>query len=171
MMAVARVLLELGETDRDLYLFDTFEGMTAPTTRDIQWGGDAADELLARERRDDDSTLWAEASLERVRGALHATAYPRSKIHFVRGRVEETIPGAAPAAISILRLDTDWYESTKHELTHLYPRLASGGVLIIDDYGWWQGAREATDEYFREAGRPPLLVRVDDAGVRLCVKP
>ena len=171
MMAVARVLLELGETDRDLYLFDTFEGMPAPTSRDIEWGGDPALELLAGERRDDDSTLWAQAPLERVRSALHATGYPTSKIHFVPGRVEETIPDAAPASIAILRLDTDWYESTKHELNHLYPRLASGGVLIIDDYGWWQGAREATDEYFREAGRTPFLVRVDDAGVRLCVKP
>jgi hypothetical protein len=171
MMAVARVLLELGETDRDLYLFDTFEGMPAPTSRDVEWGGDPALELLAGERRDDDSTLWAQAPLEHVRSALHATGYPTSKIHFVPGRVEETIPDAAPASIAILRLDTDWYESTKHELNHLYPRLASGGVLIIDDYGWWQGAREATDEYFREAGRTPFLVRVDDAGVRLCVKP
>jgi len=56
--------------------------------------------------------------------------------------VEETIQNGAPDQISILRLDTDWYESTLHELNHLFPRLSEGGVLIIDDYGHWLGQRE-----------------------------
>jgi len=70
--------------------------------------------------------------------------------------------------ISLLRLDTDWYESTRHELVHLYPRLAPGGVLIIDDYGHFEGARRATDEYF--ADDPLLLARIDYTG-RMAVKP
>jgi hypothetical protein len=88
----------------------------------------------------------------------------------VIGRVEETLPQAAPDEIAILRLDTDWYESTRHELEHLYPRLSVGGILIIDDYGHWQGARKAVDEYF--AGRSPavFLNRVDYT-CRLVVKP
>ena len=67
--------------------------------------------------------------------ALHGVGYPRERLHFVQGPVEETLPGSAPESIALLRLDTDWYSSTKHELEHLYPRLVPGGVLIIDDYG------------------------------------
>lgn len=67
-----------------------------------------------------------------------------------------------------MRLDTDWYESTKHELVHLWPRLSVGGVLIVDDYGWWRGSRQAVDEFF--ADQPVLLNRIDGAGARLAVK-
>ena len=82
------------------------------------------------------------------------------RIHFVEGKVEDTIPAHAPERIALLRLDTDWYESTRHELEHLYPRLSRGGVLIIDDYGHWQGARQAVDEYFGDA-HAALLNRID----------
>ncbi|HSR89761.1 MAG TPA: TylF/MycF/NovP-related O-methyltransferase, partial [Gemmatimonadales bacterium] len=78
-------------------------------------------------------------------------------------------PDAAPSTISLLRLDTDWYESTRHELTHLFPRLSPGGVLIIDDYGHWQGARKATDEYFARHSVRMLLNRIDYTG-RIGVK-
>lgn len=74
-----------------------------------------------------------------------------------------------PATISLLRLDTGWYESTLHELEHLWPRLSVGGMLIIDDYGHWQGAREATDEFFDAMGLPVLLNRIDYTG-RIAVK-
>jgi hypothetical protein len=168
MMAVARTLLGLDRSDIDLYLFDTFEGMTEPTEKDVQWTGRPARELLARESKK--SFLWAEAPLDQVRRAMHSVSYPPSKIHFVKGKVEDTIPDQAPEQIALLRLDTDWYESTKHELVHLYPRLASGGVLILDDYGYWRGAGDATDEYFRENGPAPLLVRIDDEGRRVAVK-
>jgi len=69
----------------------------------------------------------------------------------------------------VLRLDTDWYESTYHELKHLFPRLSPGGVLIVDDYGSFQGARRATDQYLRESGARILLTRIDYTG-RLGVK-
>jgi hypothetical protein len=95
--------------------------------------------------------------------------YPVERIHFVRGPVEETVPGQAPDEIALLRLDTDWYESTKHELRHLYPRVAQGGVLIVDDYAFWQGARQAVDEYFAESSEPVLLNRIDDEA-RIAVK-
>jgi O-methyltransferase len=170
MMAVARTLLELGRSDVDLYLFDTFEGMPPPTEHDVCWTGQTAQELLATEGNKAESKLWARATLDEVRRAIGTIPYPQSRIYFVKGRVEETIPGRAPDRIAILRLDTDWYESTRHELIHLYPRLAPGGVLIIDDYGCWCGARTATDDYFREHGPAPLLVRIDDGGVRLAIK-
>jgi O-methyltransferase len=171
MMAVARTLYGLGQIDTDLYLFDTFEGMTEPTNKDVHWTGETAAVLLARESKGDESTLWARAPLEHVQRAMRLVPYPAAKIHYVRGNVEDTIPAQAPDRIAVLRLDTDWYESTKHELVHLYPRLAPGGVLIVDDYGWWSGAREATDEYFREHGSAPHLVRIDEGGGRVAVKP
>jgi O-methyltransferase len=171
MMAVARVLLAEGRDDVDLYLMDTFEGMPAPTARDVHWSGQSAEALLAGEPNVDSSQMWARAQLDDVRRAMALTGYPSSKVHFVEGRVEDTIPTQAPDRIALLRLDTDWYESTKHELTHLYPRLSPGGILIIDDYGWWRGQRQATDEYFRDHPPRPFLARVDDGGVRLAVKP
>jgi hypothetical protein len=100
---------------------------------------------------------------------MGSTAYPGSHIHYVKGRVEDTIPKHAPQAIALLRLDTDWYESTRHELEHLFPRLVRGGVLILDDYGHWKGAKEAVDEYFAKLGRSPLLQRLDYSG-RLAIK-
>jgi hypothetical protein len=171
MMAVARTLLGLGRTDIELYLFDTFEGMTEPTNKDVsRLTGETAAALLARESEKEGSMLWARAPVEEVQRAMCLVSYPAAKIHFVRGRVEETIPEQAPERIALLRLDTDWYESTTHELAHLYPRLNAGGVLILDDYGWWRGAAEATDEYFRQNPPAPLLVRIDDGGRRVAVK-
>lgn len=170
MMAVAKTLLDGGSGERDLYLFDTFEGMTDPTERDRDQLGRSAESLLAAETATADSHLWARAPLDGVRKVMESVGYPASRLHFVKGRVEETVPEHAPESISLLRLDTDWYESTLHELEHLYPRLSAGGVLILDDYGRWQGAREATDEYFRAHPPRPLLVRFNEGEGRIAVK-
>ena len=87
----------------------------------------------------------------------------------MEGKVEDTIPAQAPEQIALLRLDTDWYESTRHELDHLFPRVSPGGVVIIDDYGTWQGARRAVDEYLAQLPRPLMLHRVDFTGRLLMV--
>lgn len=166
MMAVARTLQELGET-RDLYLFDTFEGMPPPTVEDRDRHGRPA--ATYGHVFTDEGSDWDRAGIDEVRQALASTRYPMDRVHLVAGRVEETIPAAAPESIALLRLDTDWYASTKHELVHLFPRLAVGGVLIIDDYGHWQGARQAVDEYFRETGHRAMLHRIDYTG-RIAVK-
>ena len=168
MMAAALTLLRLGATDRDLYLFDTFAGMTAPGDEDVRRSGERAADLLAQETPDSD--IWAVASVEEVRDAMRSVGYPHDRIHLVEGPVEETVPASAPDRIALLRLDTDWYSSTKHELVHLYPRLASGGVLILDDYGFWQGARRAVDEYLAENDLALLLNRIDNTG-RIALKP
>jgi hypothetical protein len=168
MMAAALTLQRLGKSDRDLYLFDTFAGMPAPSDADTTRSGERAADLLAQ--NDDSSHIWAIASLDDVREAVLSVGYPHERIHFVEGLVEETLPANAPEQVALLRLDTDWYASTKHELEHLYPRLAPGGVLIIDDYGHWQGARRAVDEYLAEQGVALLLNRVD-ATARIAVKP
>lgn len=169
MMAVAETLLRTGDTHRDLYLFDTFEGMSPPTENDVDIGGMTAASLLDRSDKEKDETVWCNASLDVVKAALGSTAYPSDKIHFVKGMVEQTIPGFVPDRIALLRLDTDWYESTKHEMEHLFPRLSKGGVLIIDDYGHWQGARKAVDEYLEKNDVKILLNRIDYTG-RIAVK-
>jgi len=167
-MAAALTLLRLGVTDRDMYLYDTFAGMPPPSDADTTRSGERAADLLAQ--NDESADIWAIASLDDVRAAVLSVGYPQERIRFVEGLVEETLPGTAPAEISLLRLDTDWYSSTKHELEHLYPRLSPGGVLILDDYGHWQGARRAVDEYLAENGVALLLSRID-ATARIAVRP
>jgi hypothetical protein len=169
-MVAARTLLNLGSTSRELYLFDTFEGMSAPTDADVMFDGQKASDLLSKSQKvEGPGNYWCVASLEDVKQNLGSVGYPKDKLHFVKGKVEETIPAQAPKQISILRLDTDWYESTAHELMHLFPLVASNGVVIIDDYGHWQGARRAVDDFFDKAPFKPLLNRLDYTG-RLLIK-
>ncbi|SCD68113.1 MULTISPECIES: TylF/MycF/NovP-related O-methyltransferase [unclassified Streptomyces] len=167
MQACARTLLSVGETERELYLFDTYEGMTPPTAEDLRRDGRPARELLDAQGKD--RPIWAVASLEDVQAGFENVPYPKERVHYVRGRVEDTVPEQAPEQIAILRLDTDWYASTKHELEHLYSRLVSGGVLLIDDYGYWQGSRQAVDEFLDKTGERLLLLRMDEG--RIAVKP
>ncbi len=175
-LAMILRLQQLGIDDRDIYLFDTFEGMTPPTAKDIsRYDGEAMahwQESVGRGQRPWQGLFDAETFNEDlVRDALLATGYPSERLHFVKGRVEDTLPDAAPESVALLRLDTDWYESTRHELVHLWPRLRQHGVVIIDDYGHWDGCALAVDEYFAELGpkQAPLLSRIDYTG-RMAVK-
>lgn len=175
MMAVAKTLLNIGARDRDLYLFDTFSGMPSPSGADIDTSGWPAAGLLSELRglspeQQSESHILAQSSLEVVEANLSSVGYPTKRTHFVEGRVEETIPRLAPQEISLLRLDTDWYESTRHELVHLFPRLSPHGVLIIDDYGHWQGAQKAVDEYFAQNREPVFLSRIDYTA-RIAIRP
>jgi O-methyltransferase len=162
-MAAALTLLHFGRTDRQLYLFDTFEGMTPPTDVDRR----RSDGMAAASLRD---FLWVPASRQDVRQNLASVGYPMSCVHLIEGPVEKTLPSWAPERIALLRLDTDWYASTRHELVHLYPRLVSRGVLIIDDYGYWEGSKKAVDEYIAEHQLSIFLNRIDKPG-RLAIKP
>jgi hypothetical protein len=166
MMAIARTLIEEGDTTRELYLYDTYAGMTEPSSRDEDVRGRSAARGMRRFGRDKaGNSKWCNASLDDVRANLFSTGYPIGRIKFVVGPVEETIPATLPDAIALLRLDTDWYESTKHEMENLFPLLVGRGVLILDDYGHWQGARRAVDEYFEQRGEEvPLLHRIDYTG-------
>lgn len=165
MMAVALTLQRLGAADRDLYLFDTYRGMTRPTAADVDYAGVS---ILDDWPEPEHDTGVGAVGVDAVRAALASTGYEEARLHYVEGPVEQTLPIQAPGSVALLRLDTDWYESTRHELEHLYPRLAPGGVLIVDDYGHLQGAQRATDEYFSD--RPVLLNRIDYSG-RLVQKP
>lgn len=172
-LAMILTLQDLGVDDRPIVLCDTFEGMTAPTDADtsafaepatVEWETARA----AGTRAYEDAFGAHQFGLDQVREVLRSSGYPFELLSFVVGPVEETLPAGAPDDIALLRLDTDWYESTRHEMETLYPRLADGGVLIIDDYGHWDGARRAVDEYF-ETHDPLLLNRLDYTG-RIAVK-
>lgn len=170
MMMAALTLRNSGHDDRQFFLYDTFEGLPKPDDIDVDvWGNRAIDGWLPH-KKTNESSDWANASLDEVRANLERTCYPMKNITFVKGMVEQTIPKTMPNKIALLRLDTDWYKSTRHELEHLYPRLSRNGVLIIDDYGHFRGSRQATDEYFAKLNIPPLLNRIDYAG-RLAIKP
>ena len=168
-MMIAKSLMRHGNQSRNLYLYDTYEGMSEPTVHDVSLHGAAATKKYDSTIKDNHSN-WCYASIEDVAANMRSTGYLESKVYLVKGKVEDTIPKTIPNTIALLRLDTDWYESTKHEMEQLYPRLVSGGVLIIDDYGHWQGARKAIDEYFDPRGGRPFLYRVDYS-CRIFVKP
>ena len=165
MMVAAQTLVALESTGRNLYLFDTYEGLPRPEEdKDVDlWGNRAIDGWLPRSLGEEKSH-WANAGEEEVRANLISTGYPAARLHLVKGMVERTIPHAAPQRIALLRLDTDWYASTKHELEHLFQRLSHHGVLIIDDYGHFKGARAAVDEFLQSRSIPLLLHRVDYSG-------
>ncbi len=164
MMAVAKTLQTLNDEERNLYLFDTFDGMSEPSSKDVDnFGNTAKEHLVTREKTEDD-VIWATSPLDKVKQNLYLTNYPKDKIHFVQGMVENTLPYQAIKSIALLRLDTDWYESTKHEMDTLFPLLQKGGILIIDDYGHWKGARDAVDEYLAKHNITILLNRLDYTG-------
>jgi len=165
MLTIAKTLIELGEDDRNLYLYDTFDGMTVPTENDIAFNNQSASDMYVKEK----GSQWCSAPLEKVKEVMYSSGYSHEKIHFIRGKVEETLPDFMPNHISLLRLDTDWYESTYHELLYLFPVLSHHGMLIIDDYGYWQGAKLAVDQYFQENDINIFLSRIDDTG-RIAIK-
>jgi len=165
-MAAALTLLQEKDTERDLYLFDTYTGMSEPGEEDEASPYDGYDLRRMWKRR---TSGWHAVPVETVRANMESTGYPAERMHYVEGPVEVTVPGSAPDVIALLRLDTDWYASTLHELEHLWPRLSPGGVLILDDYGHYAGARRAVDEYFDAREGRPLLQRVDYTG-RMAVK-
>ena len=159
-MMMARHLGRQSGVERDYYLFDTFTGMSEPTKEDVSHHGEAASVTFEQKQRPD-HVDWCYASLEDVRANFSAAGLLDERVKFIKGKVEDTLRVEAnvPKQIALLRLDTDFYESTRIELEVLYPRLVKGGVLIIDDYGYWKGAQQAVDEYFRD--RNVLLMRID----------
>lgn len=163
-MAMLLALKQLGDEARELYLYDTFAGMSPPTSVDVSIGGGVALDKFSEKKIDGESSDWCYSSLDEVTNNVLSIGYPKEKIKFIEGKVEETIPKVIPDEIALLRLDTDWYESTKHEMIHLFPLLKQGGVLIIDDYGHWEGARKAIDEYIAENNIRILLNRIDYTG-------
>jgi hypothetical protein len=168
-MLAALTLDAVGDRQRSIHLYDTFAGMSEPEGRDRSTYGESA-VTTWEDHRAGAINEWAYSPLEEVRRNMLSTGFPAERLRFVQGKVEDTIPGTVPERISLLRLDTDWFSSTYHELQHLYPLLSPGGVLILDDYGYWAGARQATDRFMVESGVEMFLNRIDITG-RIGVRP
>jgi hypothetical protein len=159
--------------DKKLWVYDTFQGMSEPTEKDVSTKNESA--ILEFENTKNNQTGcadWCKATIDVVESTLNliSTEY-KNYTNLIVGKVEDTLQlkENIPKKISLMRLDTDWYESTYHELVHLYPKLVKGGVLIIDDYGCWKGSKKAVDTYFEENNISVFLHRVDYA-VRIIVK-
>ena len=162
-MVAALSLIHFGDMDRKIYLYDTFAGMTEPTDEDVRHSTQTREALPKwNELQKEDHNDWCFVPLNEVKQNMLSTAYPETNIIFIKGAVEDTIPQTIPSQIALLRLDTDWYSSTKHELQYLFPKLTTSGLLIVDDYGHWAGAKKAVDEYF--TAHPVFLARVDETG-------
>jgi hypothetical protein len=143
-MAFCLSSLEQGVDTRELFLLDTYEGFSQVNEVDFEISnGKLASDLLKI-----DTNYLCHASLNDVKIGMRETKYPTDKIHYLVGDVVNTDLTLLPKEIAILRLDTDYYDSTKWELENLFPLLVEGGVLIIDDYDHWNGCRQACDEYF-----------------------
>lgn len=165
----ALTMIHLKDTSRKIYLYDTFEGMPKPEDEDLDWDGNRALDTWRT------ITLKGEkwgfgGDINSVNQLMLSTKYPKEKIIITKGKVENTIPNVIPKKISLLRLDTDFYKSTLHELNHLFPILVLGGILVIDDYGYYLGSRKATDEYFKKNKIKMLLSRINNLGAREGVK-
>lgn len=162
---VAARFFQINGIDKKVWCFDTFEGMTPPTAADVTHTGRPAIDDFVRSSKGSHST-WGYVALEEVQENF-AKRDLLTGVNFVKGDVLVTLSQhreALPPQISVLRLDTDWYESTKKELEILYPLLSVGGVILIDDYGAWSGSRQAVDEYFEKHQNRPLLHRTDFDG-------
>jgi O-methyltransferase len=162
-MLCALTLLQANDL-RHLWLYDTYAGMTAPTSHDESYlhSLETVKSIFANNDKESYNN-WCFAGLDEVQRNMSRTLYPAEKISYVVGDVMKTIPDRLPEKIALLRLDTDFYDSTKHEMEHLFPRLVSGGVLLIDDYGYWKGSKLAVDEYIAKHNIRILLTRVDSS--------
>lgn len=163
-MMIAYILHELGIKDRTIWMFDTYDGMSEPEDVDKDYTGKSASSQLILASKADSHSVWCYSSLEEVKKNMKSTGFSMDRVKFIQGKVEDTIPQFIPESISLLRLDTDWYTSTLHELIYLFPLLKEKGVLIIDDFGHWEGAKKAVLEYFQKNNLYPLISRIDDTG-------
>jgi|688.fasta_scaffold222625_2 O-methyltransferase len=148
---------------RNLVLFDTFSGMTKPDEHDSElYSMQPANMLLNRESNKVGKwTTWANASLEDVQFGLSKCCIPKEQVKFVVGDVHNTVPSNLSESISVCRIDTDWYSSTRHILENCWDRISPGGILILDDYDIWSGARKAVDEFFLSIEYKPFLIRTE----------
>lgn len=163
-MLAAASMHRLGDISRTCYLYDTYAGMSEPGHEDVDFSHNNNARGEWEKMQTGEHNLWCFSSLEDVKRHLSTISYPLDNFKLIEGKVEDTIPTVTPERISLLRLDTDWYESTYHELLHLFPLLSRDGVIIVDDYGYWKGAKKAVDEYFEQHSIKILLNKIDSTG-------
>jgi hypothetical protein len=168
---IAAKIFKMYKSENKVYLFDTFTGMSEPGKYDVKTSTKSPAQNKYSASKKEGYNNWAYASIEEVKENFKKLNLFDSNVIFIKGKVEDTLVQAnqLPNAISFLRLDTDWYESTKIELDILYEKLIPGGILVIDDYANWNGVRKAVDEFFKELV-PPIFFTLIDKGARIGVK-
>lgn len=142
---------------RNLWIYDTFEGLPPPSEDD-------PDYELAKAREGE-----CRGEYDEVRGLLERLKILEG-VQMVKGLFQDTVPVTEVKQISLLHLDGDWYDSTMVCLEHLYDKVSPGGVIQIDDYGHWAGARKALHEFLDARGIEVSLRYLDYTG-RQFVKP
>jgi O-methyltransferase len=149
---IAELSNEKNRENKNIYGFDTFEGMTEPDVNDYDLSNNNSAVDLLKNDKNKKTNLWGVVSLEDVMDNLSNNLKDLKNIHLIKGPVEQTLTNEKniPKNISLLRLDTDWYSSTKKELEILYEKVSHGGIIIIDDYGHWGGSKKAVDEFFKD---------------------
>ena len=157
--------LEKYNLKKEIYCYDTFEGMYETTEKDRE----LSTNLDAKEFINDNYKYICKSPLQETEDIIKNNVNNINNIFFIKGKVEDTLQvnENIPEKISICRLDTDYYSSTKIELEKLYPRISKGGVLIIDDYGHWSGSKKAVDEYFKDKF---IMKHYVDYACRLIIK-
>lgn len=163
---LAKLMFQRLDPNRSVWMFDTFAGMTAPDELDVSVKSDVNSHEIFKKSQRETHNEWCYASLEEVKHNCVNSNLKLDQIKFVQGDVTETLKFKKnlPGAISILRLDTDFYDSTKIELEVLYPLVEKGGVITIDDYGYWRGSKLAVDQYFSRGNYKPLFNIIDSSG-------
>jgi hypothetical protein len=167
-LLACNTILQNNLNKRDIYMFDTYEGLTKPGKYDYtrknakyNMSNESVIKNWEVKKVSEKTNKWCYCSLEDVKNNLYQRNYPKDKLHFIKGDVMETLleEKNIPDKISVLRLDTDWYESSKFELEKLYHRVADGGVVILDDYFHWDGQRRATDEFLQENNLKKKIIK------------
>jgi len=168
-LILSQLLIENYKLSKKVYGYDTFKGMVRPGDLDVQRITGELAEVEWKNKNKQNQNLWCYSSLEEVQTNIINSVENYNNVRLIQGKVEETLKDEnnLPKTISLLRLDTDWYESTKMELQVLYPRLVKGGILLIDDYGMWDGCRGAVDEYFKDSY---VWMHYIDESCRLIIK-
>ena len=161
----AAVMTMAASSRPDVWLFDSFEGLPEPTVEDgamaVEYAGQRASGAL-------EPIGQCVGPLDVVKELFfEKIGADPSRIHIRQGWFQETLPVARHeiGPIAVLRLDGDWYDSTRVCLENLYDLVIAGGFVLIDDYGYWEGCRRAVDEFFAARKLDVALNAVDDSGV------
>jgi O-methyltransferase len=163
-----------GNTTRMFHLFDSFEGLPQPSEHDVDVLAAFQAEYpgLVPDNGDDPGSLVAigacEAPLEDVHHLFfNVLKIDAGQVAIHKGWFQDTLPIAKPTIgpIAILRVDGDWYESTKVCLEELYENVVLGGYVIVDDYGTFSGCAQAVDEFIEQRAPDVKLIDIDGEGV------
>lgn len=168
------------KTIRDIHMFDTFGGLTEPSKYDYtantavfcRMSSDQVYNTWKSQIINESTNGWCYTPLEKVKARLNSTGYPQENLHYIVGDVMKTLEDKRniPDKIAILRLDTDWYESSKIELEKMYHNVVDKGLIIFDDYYHWDGQRRATDDFFESIGVKYNFVDIQNGKTAAIIK-